>query len=70
MISDGCGVFFSVRSCARRSAELSILLRVFVPAHAMRCSMPTLPFTKRSRRTPPFYALKDELPILLAMVCG
>ncbi|KZV82024.1 Xanthine/uracil permease [Exidia glandulosa HHB12029] len=35
---------------------------------------PTLPFVRRGvagrRRAPPFYALDDELPILLAIVCG
>ena len=38
------------------------------------CSTPTLPFVRRGtagrRRAPPFYALDDELPILLAIVCG
>ncbi|KAH7107896.1 Xanthine/uracil permease [Auriculariales sp. MPI-PUGE-AT-0066] len=32
--------------------------------------IPTLPFSKRNRRVPPFYALDDNLPILLGIVCG
>ena len=33
--------------------------------------LPALPFTKSySRRAPPFYALDDELPLLLAVATG
>ncbi|KAH6912463.1 purine permease [Coprinopsis sp. MPI-PUGE-AT-0042] len=32
--------------------------------------MPQLPFTKRERRLPPFYALEDELPLLLGITSG
>ena len=32
--------------------------------------LPTLPFAKRNRRPPPFYALDAELPLLLAIFTG
>lgn len=32
--------------------------------------MPVLPFSSKSRRPPPFYALDTELPLLLALTCG
>ncbi|KAH9931655.1 xanthine/uracil permease [Epithele typhae] len=32
--------------------------------------LPSLPFSKRSRRPPPFYALDAELPLLLAIFTG
>lgn len=32
--------------------------------------MPQLPFMKRERRLPPFYALEDELPLLLGITSG
>lgn len=32
---------------------------------------PTLPFGKASKRKlPPFYGLEDDIPLLLAMICG
>lgn len=32
--------------------------------------LPRLPFTNRTRRTPPFYALDAELPLVLAIFTG
>ncbi|KAG8835975.1 hypothetical protein FRC17_010944 [Serendipita sp. 399] len=33
--------------------------------------MPTLPYGKNStRKLPPFYGLEDDIPLLLAMICG
>lgn len=32
--------------------------------------MPTLPFMKKDRRLPPFYALNDDLPLLVAITSG
>ena len=37
--------------------------------YAWLCT-PTLPFGKKARKPPPFYALDQELPLLLALTCG
>ncbi|CAA7259443.1 unnamed protein product [Cyclocybe aegerita] len=37
--------------------------------YAWLCS-PTLPFMKQERRNPPFYALEDDLPLILGMSSG
>ena len=37
--------------------------------YAWLCA-PTLPFSKKLRKPPPFFALDQELPLLLALTCG